>query len=163
MPGASHQHEVARSHRAPLRRLEVASGLVCLLALFGVPAARAAVWRRQGVPAPSGLTYPLAGSFDAVSCPTVDDCVAAGSQTLKDGQTTAAAEIWNGASWSIDSIGDPNNFTIEGVSCASATACMLVGERISDNLRRAGTDPPGLSWQLQLRATPVPGILGMPS
>lgn len=155
MPGASHQHEVARSHRAPLRRLEVASGLVCLLALFGVPAARAAVWRQQGVPAPSGLTYPLAGSFDAVSCPTVDDCVAAGSQTLKDGQTTAAAEIWNGASWSIDSIGDPNNFTIEGVSCASATACMLVGEGISNNFAESWN---GSAWSLV--ATPTPGNTG---
>ncbi len=127
MPGANHHHEVARSPRAALRRLGVASGLVCLLALFGVPGASAAVWAQQTVPAPSGLTYPLWGSFDAVSCPAVNDCVAAGSQTLENGQTTEAAETWNGASWSVQSIADPTDRNITSVSCASATACMLVG------------------------------------
>lgn len=156
MPGASHQHEVARWLGAPLRRLGVATGLVCLLALSGVPGARAAVWAQQTVPAPSGLTYPLAGSFDAVSCPAVNDCVAAGSQTLQDGQTTEAAETWNGASWSIHSIADPTNVLgIDGVSCASTTACMVVGEGTANDFAESWN---GSAWSPVATPTPGPSV-----
>ncbi len=157
MPGANHQHEVARSLRAPLRRLGVAAGLVsiCLLALFGVPGASAAVWAQQTVPAPSGLTYPLWGYFDAVSCPAVTDCVAAGSQTLEDGQTTEAAETWNGTSWSVQSIADPTDRNITSVSCASATACILVGDTTSNQSFAESWN--GSAWSLLATPTPSSG------
>ncbi len=78
------------------------------------------------VPASAGLTYPLAGNLEGVSCPAVNTCVAFGFQTLANGQENQSVETWDGMSWSVRNTTGVD-FDNNGVSCVSAAFCMLVG------------------------------------
>jgi hypothetical protein len=67
--------------------------------------------------------------FTSVSCPSVSNCIAVGFAEPPSG-TTAFAETWNGTRWSVDTIPNPPGTSfamLNGVSCASSTACTAVG------------------------------------
>lgn len=92
-------------------------------------------WHRASTPNPQvpQSAFPT-DQFDAVSCTSSSFCVAVGSQvaaTDSGPSTSALAEMWNGASWSVMpttsiSTSMPSS-SLSSVSCRSATACVAVG------------------------------------
>ena len=83
-------------------------------------------WSIQTTPNPAG------GSeihLIRVSCTSATACTAAGFYSNAT-TTVTLAERWNGSRWSIQHTPNPaggSNSTLNGVSCASATACTAVG------------------------------------
>ena len=84
-------------------------------------------WSIQTTPNPAGASsYSI---LQGVSCTSATACTAFG----EDGNGTTdvtLAERWNGSRWSIQHTPNPaggSNSTLNGVSCASATACTAVG------------------------------------
>jgi hypothetical protein len=74
-------------------------------------------WTLHTAPMPQGADY---ATFRGVSCPSAEQCAAAGS-TPDEG----LVEGWDGMSWSLQVA--PTSVTGAGVSCASSRACMMVG------------------------------------
>ena len=83
-------------------------------------------WSIQHPSSPSGSQ---ASTLAGVSCVSATACTAVGN--YNNGTTRVAlAEGWNGTKWSIQHTPNPaggSNSTLNGVSCASATACTAVG------------------------------------
>jgi len=83
-------------------------------------------WSIQTTPNPAG------GSeihLIRVSCTSATACTAAGFYSNAT-TTVTLAERWNGTRWSIQTTPNPaggSNSMLNGVSCASATACTAVG------------------------------------
>ncbi len=83
---------------------------------------------------------PVSGSFalTGVACPTRSFCMAVGSDedlndVYGDDQGPSAlslAESWNGATWRVVPLAKaPHNVLLDGVSCASASYCIAVGNQ----------------------------------
>jgi hypothetical protein len=117
-------------------------------------------WRKQNTPNPPGDTAPAVDPvLSGVSCPTAGFCEAVGSYS-NGSAGVLLAEIWNGTSWTMQSVPAPAGSTslaFFAVSCTSATFCEAVG------LSSSGSgDAPlaevwdGTSWQVQS----VPGPAG---
>ena len=65
------------------------------------------IWTIDPTPLPKGAIWV---SFAAVSCPSIDDCIAVGGY-IKNGNASEEqplAEQWNGSSWSVLSAPNPN-------------------------------------------------------
>jgi hypothetical protein len=73
----------------------------------------------------------LVGYLEGLSCPSSTNCVAAGSYIASLGNIgyKSLLERWNGTEWLLQSIPNPTgrNYYLAGVSCASTTACTVVG------------------------------------
>ena len=72
-----------------------------------------------------GGSIPGQGSFNAVTCPSIGQCVAVGADS--GGNAVVATSANAGQSWnnqSIPAIGSP----LEAVSCADETHCVAVGQ-----------------------------------
>jgi hypothetical protein len=85
-------------------------------------------WKAQPTPNPAGAG---AAGFDAVSCTSASTCMATGASLDQTGENQfTLAEAWNGTNWSLLHTPSPGSFgdELHGVSCASAPACMAVGE-----------------------------------
>ena len=77
-----------------------------------------------------------------VSCTTTKHCVAIGTAS---GDTAAFGtfgmltliETWNGAKWTLHTVGSPANTLAEfsGISCATSSYCVLAGESLSETDR----------------------------
>jgi hypothetical protein len=84
-------------------------------------------WSIQEPPALSGATFTW---LNGVSCTSSTACTAVGYYR-KTGAYLTLAERWNGTAWSVQSTpnlsGTPEDDHLEGVSCASASACTAVG------------------------------------
>jgi hypothetical protein len=83
-------------------------------------------WALQPVPLPSGATYSI---LAAVSCASTSSCVAAGYWE-GNGTRSPMAEVWNGTSWSLQSVPAPAGAeytSLNGVSCSSASNCVATG------------------------------------
>jgi hypothetical protein len=84
-------------------------------------------WAIQATLNPSGA----AGSFlYGVSCTSATACTAVGTYHSSSGTFLTLAERWNGTTWAIQASPNPNGATgsiLNGVSCASATACTATG------------------------------------
>jgi DNA-binding beta-propeller fold protein YncE len=88
-----------------------------------------------------------------VSCWSANECmavgVAAGSENPRP-----FSELWKGGSWTPESVPVPEGFVgsdLRGVSCASATFCLAVGQRLTTEVESAyGERWDGTKW------TPVP-------
>jgi hypothetical protein len=103
-------------------------GLCALVAglLIAAPAAGAATWNLQSVPAPQTPT----GQGFAVSCSSSTSCVAVGFSINPVGEEQPLSEIWNGTSWTIKAVPLPTGLSsgaMRAVSCTSASACTAVG------------------------------------
>jgi hypothetical protein len=89
-------------------------------------------WTIEPTPDPSNS---LGAYLDAVSCISASACTAVGKYSTAEIPRAGAAlvESWNGTTWKIEPTprtGAVNSF-LNGVSCASATACTAVGS-VSD-------------------------------
>lgn len=92
-------------------------------------------WTSAPVPAPSGTS-----ELTSVSCVTSTFCQAVGPNTLSGalGGTAPLIETWNGSAWAIASspvaavAGESQ--LLAGVSCASVSSCVAVGEGASSAL-----------------------------
>ena len=112
-------------------------------------------WSLQRTPNPSD------GSLKGVSCTSPTACIAVGSYDhARHG--FALVEHWNGTKWSIERTPNPSHATdeawLDGVSCASPTACTAVGNYWFNHGSRFGTLAErwnGTRWSLQ--HTPNPG------
>jgi hypothetical protein len=86
-------------------------------------------WTRQPVPFPEGF---LATPFEAVSCPAAGSCAAAGDWTPAGvTQPTVTAARWDAGGWQLQSAPAPAGSVrsgLTGVSCASASDCVAVGD-----------------------------------
>ena len=71
------------------------------------------------------------GLLNSVSCPAPDACTAVGLHVRTSGLGVTLAERWNGSNWVVQSTPNPSGAqtaALNGVSCASASACMGVGQ-----------------------------------
>src|SRR5215467_14837470 len=122
-----------------------------------VAAASAAItWTVQPTPTPA---QGVGGQLLAVSCPSASSCTAVGGYTSNAGPVTLA-EHWDGTRWTVQATPNPagGSFAVlEGVSCASASACTAVGEYDSNHGTIAlplAEHWDGTTWTIQ--STPVP-------
>jgi hypothetical protein len=102
----------------------------------------------------------------AVTCTSSTACVAVGGYPTVDANSAAFSEIWDGSSWTIKPTPEPRGSSgtqLSGVVCASATACVAVGDYqyVSDHFSTSGTLAEtwnGKSWTIE--PTPNPPTTG---
>jgi hypothetical protein len=117
-------------------------------------------WAIQATPNPAGDRRSPTTGFNGVSCVSAHACTAVGAHTDRAGTFVTLAERWNGRRWTIQAIPNPaganptgaQDSGLNGVSCASAQACVAVGSRYD----RAGTQVTlaerwnGQRWTIQV-------------
>jgi hypothetical protein len=84
-------------------------------------------WRVDATPLPSG---DAAGELQGVSCSSPSACTAVGEAAPNGGASSTLALRWDGTSWTpqaTPNLPGSNSNMLNGVSCASATACVAVG------------------------------------
>jgi hypothetical protein len=84
-------------------------------------------WSVATSPSPGSRSY-----LDGVSCVSADACTAVGTQANTGNVLVTLVESWNGTSWSAVPSPSPSpgyGDYLDGVSCASASACTAVGQR----------------------------------
>ncbi len=91
-------------------------------------------WKLQAPPVPSGHHGSATESaLSGISCTLATACTAVGNYHQSSGKAQAFAERWNGVEWSDEIMEEApeggEGYPLTGVSCASATACMAVGNR----------------------------------
>jgi hypothetical protein len=109
-------------------------------------------WRIQSTRNP--LSGASRGALNGVSCTSATACTAVGSYTNTSGTQTALAEGWDGTSWRIQPTPDPGgagSSALNGVSCASPTACIAVGSYTTSpgNVQALAEAWDGTSWTIQ--------------
>ena len=116
-------------------------------------------WTVQSTPNPNGAE---SSHLNDVSCTSATACTAVGSYTSyvgTIGRQFALAERWDGTAWTIQPTPDlpgPYGYSMEGVSCTSATACTAVGyyRNSAGKLVTLAERWDGSSWTVQ--STPNP-------
>ena len=143
-----------------LRRVAVAiAASMCVLGA-GPGVALAASWSAQTPAVPPGSSSAL---FESVSCPTTSFCAAVGFSHSSTA-VVPLAERWDGATWTIDDTpvapGASQNILF-GVSCATANACLAVGESTVGDVTQEGAATSlwaerwdGSAWTVETPATP---------
>ena len=145
----------------------VISGLLALVALAVaganalLPAAAASAAplapRHQGTPV---TAFVISGK---ISCGTPSSCLAVGENLKKSANLAPVVEAWNGTAWRSVAVPTPKPtvalISLAGVSCKSATACVVVGTYVT--LAGAGAERPyALAWNgkslTPTAAPPVP-------
>jgi hypothetical protein len=108
-------------------------------------------WTQQTVPSPAGAQVP---GLDGVSCVSASFCEAVGitdESVLPD--STGFAELWNGTSWSLQSVPSPAgaaSVLLKAVSCASASFCEAVGSyTASGTILSLAEEWNGTAWTIQ--------------
>ncbi|HEY5708026.1 MAG TPA: S8 family serine peptidase [Solirubrobacterales bacterium] len=85
-------------------------------------------WTLQTIPIPEGAT---SSQLDGVDCLWSNFCVAVGRYTTSGGSIKSLAMLWNGTSWSLQTLTDPEGAvmsTLLDVSCTpSPSRCTAVG------------------------------------
>jgi hypothetical protein len=84
-------------------------------------------WEWQKTPNPSGAKE---SRLEDVSCASSSECIAIGYYLDSSGTPLTLAERWNGSAWAIQATPNPagaKDSRLEGVSCASASACTASG------------------------------------
>lgn len=87
-----------------------------------------AAWTTQTTPTPVSESESSA-ALNSVSCTSAAACTAVGSY---DGDTKALVEVWNGASWKIQTspgLSGRSSTSLSDISCWSADSCVAVGSR----------------------------------
>lgn len=115
-------------------------------------------WRLISVPSPADSS----SSLEAVACTSSTACTAVGKFEVFFNSHTLA-ESWNGRRWTILQAADPSSGlapSLDGVSCASSTACIAVGQFESDSSSRA-TVTLSESWNGRVwTIRPTPNLSG---
>lgn len=115
-------------------------------------------WEAQNTPEPAGTTT---ATFYGVSCTSANICEAVGDYVDSPGTLVALAEVWDGATWKVQSIPNPtgaNSVLLNAVSCTAADACEAVGQYSTgegDGYMTLAEVWNGTTWSLQ--STPDPG------
>jgi hypothetical protein len=84
-------------------------------------------WAVAATPAPASGD---SDTLNTVSCISATACTAVGFSQDSAGNNTVIVESWNGKSWAAETAVEPTSATsatLQGISCASATACMATG------------------------------------
>jgi hypothetical protein len=145
-----------RSGSAWLRLAWLAAALatVTAAALTWQAPAGASAW--SGAAPAAGRQAALAG----VSCPRSARCIAVGDRTTVHGQNPLA-EQWNGSSWKVQPIPDPqaSEASLVSVSCPTSTDCTAVGAEASSRNRRGPLAEQwnGHRWRITQAGDP-PGV-----
>ena len=87
----------------------------------------ASTWSIATSPNEPGTLY---DSLNGISCPSSLSCVAVGNYLTAADSLQTLVESWNGSIWSVVASPDTTTAksnTLNGVSCATATACTAVG------------------------------------
>ena len=94
-----------------------AAGLLPLAAIVGpvAPAAAQGPWTVE--------TIPVSGVLNDVTCVSGSDCWAVGNTATPD----PLAELWNGTSWTQESLPNSGEGSLTSVTCVSAIDCWAVG------------------------------------
>ena len=117
-------------------------------------------WVIEATPVLSGV---VDGQFASVSCSGPKACVAVGSQQSASGVKSALAEVWDGATWTVQSLPQPGRAgtyisELAGISCAAARTCEAVGSFDSTTAQTTVTLAEvwnGTTWTIQ--STPNQG------
>jgi hypothetical protein len=110
-------------------------------------------WTSQHLPLPPG-TQDNDGQPNAVSCPAADSCIAVGDYYSPDNYAPLA-EIWDGSTWTAQTPpnpGGPRVWWLNGVSCASASSCVAVGDDVVKTVSETWN---GSAWTLTRGVTPA--------
>jgi hypothetical protein len=107
---------------------------------------------------------PFIASIASVACPSVGDCVAVGSYQDSSGQRQGLLVTGSGTTWTATKAPLPDGASafpgaeVDGVSCASATACVAIGsyQDSSGQLQGLLLTGSGTTWGAT-RATPPSG------
>jgi hypothetical protein len=83
-------------------------------------------WTATAIPLPVKMHY---DALYHVSCPTTTECIAVGYAEGK--ADYGLAERWNGKAWSVLATPAVMGATLTGISCTTATSCVVVGETSS--------------------------------
>jgi len=135
---------------------DTSGGLVGLLLTWSNGA-----WSSASVPLPANAATSSAVSIYAVSCASVNDCVAGGSYTDSSGNTQGLLLTWSGGSWTAAEAPVPNDAAsnpwaqIEGLSCPTTTQCVAVGSYGSQ-------DAEGLLWTWSAGSWTVANLPALP-
>lgn len=108
----------------------------------------------------------LQAAVTGISCPAPTLCMAAGRTGIDFNQgSSAAAEMWNGSTWSaqvLPAVPGVAGSSLSAVSCATMTSCIAVGSAMSSSpgnpLLTLAEAWDGTSWRVL--ATPSPGTEG---
>jgi hypothetical protein len=98
----------------------------------------------------------IASGLQTVSCPSVNFCAAVGGDEENGSVFNAEVETWNGKNWTLGTIPNAGNTSLEGVSCNGAKVCTAVGDVLSGGsivtlaLRWDGTN-----WTAQTTPNPT--------
>jgi hypothetical protein len=145
-----------------VRRI-VLAGVVTLTALLGsVIPASAATSPSSGRSTPADVSGVLFALGATISCGSPKSCLSVGSRLTSGSESVPAAEAWNGTTWRSVAVPTPKGATLSavtGVSCRSATSCLVVGSY--DTPGEDGSELPyAMTWNgASLRRTvalPVP-------
>jgi len=82
-------------------------------------------WRQSPLPDATGA------AFNAISCPSTDDCLAVGARQTSLTQAHVLVEHWDGKTWAASSSASPKGAmwsTLDSVSCFSPTSCVALGD-----------------------------------
>jgi hypothetical protein len=110
-------------------------------------------WTITATPLPSGAT---SGYLFGVSCSSSTSCTAVGYYTNSSGMDVALAEVWDGHTWTIQTIPNPTGVSWQAVSCSSANSCTAVGYYTSSGASYfavVGVQS-GTTWSLHFPPTP---------
>lgn len=111
-------------------------------------------WQVQRTPSPTGAT---AIKLTGISCAQLSACTAVGSYTSGAGDSEALAESWNGTTWTIEPVPNPDGSSsskLNGVSCTSAIACTAVGSAGSAGSNALVEIWNGSAWATQQATIP---------
>lgn len=85
-------------------------------------------WKVQPTPDPATANF---ADLDSISCTGPTACMATGGGAAEEGESgLTVAQVWNGMTWRLLKSPAPGSYSDElfGVSCASASACVAVGQ-----------------------------------
>ena len=136
-----------------MRRFFIGQLALCLTAIGATAASASADWGVQPTPNPSGS--PSAG-LSGVSCPGAT-CLAVGAYGTNNG-SQPLAELWDGTSWSLQSVEGRGGWTgaLQSVACPSDSECVAVGTRVRRTAIRTLVEQwDGATWSIV--ASPNPG------
>lgn len=114
------------------------------------------LWNIYTSPNPSGAQNSY---FEAVSCPAPLQCVAVGQFINSAGATVPMTARWGSPSWQIQLTSGPEGSTesgLRGVSCASPTSCVAVGQYITGSGSRMLAEHwNGTKWEHKYPLNPL--------
>ncbi|HXR13408.1 MAG TPA: hypothetical protein VN740_02030 [Solirubrobacteraceae bacterium] len=126
-------------------------------------------WRLAQPAVPAGA---VTAAFVGVSCASTAACTAVGNYRDRTGLTLTLAERWDGSAWAIEPTPDPgrryphptldSGTEFSGVSCASASACVAVGDYLDRRHRSVALVErwDGSRWSLERTPDAVGRQLG---